>query len=210
MLLGKLTQYDYAQRISIFTFLAGLPVPRTGPLQGLGADGEAITILEYQIQLSSPETTIFNLILMSSSNNEITGHGHREARWKIGHSRCELDDSETIDVGNGEHPMLPTVSPLESPSVSCLMVGEELEACMETSGSTKVDGQCWVCCRVFAGRRGLRVHLAKTDCGVVVESSTCLLRRYLFLCRVVIRMRLLFLYLSLLKVYQIHLVTRVV
>ena len=79
--------------------------------------------------------------------------------------------SEAIDVGNGEHPTLPTASPLESPFISCLLVDEELESCMETSGSTKVDGQCWDCCRLFAGLRGLRVHLAKTDCGVAAKSS---------------------------------------
>ena len=47
-------------------------------------------------------------------------------------------------------PTLPTASPLESPSISCLLVDEELESCMETSGSTKVDGQCWVCKRLFS------------------------------------------------------------
>ena len=115
---------------------------------------------------------------MSNSNNTITARGHREAGWKIGHSRRELDVSEAIDVGNGEHPTLPTASPpLQSPSISCFLVDEELEALMETSGSTKVDGQCWVCKRLFVGLRGLRVHLAKTECGVAVNSSTRLLRR---------------------------------
>ena len=55
---------------------------------------------------------------MSSSNNKITARGHRGAGWKIGHSRRELDVSEAIDVGNGEHPTLPTASPLESPSIA--------------------------------------------------------------------------------------------
>ena len=111
---------------------------------------------------------IFFTTTMSSNNNS-TARGRREVGWKIGHSRCEIGGSETIDFGNDEHPTLPAASPL--PSVSCLLSGEELEGCLEASGSTKVDGQCWGCLRLFAGLRGLRVHQAKTKCGVAVESS---------------------------------------
>ena len=125
----------------------------------------------------------YSLAMMFYTNS--TAHGRREVGRKIGHSRCEVGCSETMEVGNDEHPVLPAASSLEFPSVSCLlsgvviesrldspsgsrkMSGQELE--VEASGSKEV-GQCLVCkvCAVH----GLRVHHAKTECGVAVESST--------------------------------------
>ena len=88
---------------------------------------------------------------------------------------CETRDVVAVDGDSDEHSVLITDRQAES---ACLEPIQVLSSRLEASGLDRVDNQCWVCLRTYAGSRGLKLHLAKSSCGRGVEVLIELIERH--------------------------------